>query len=302
MELVTNVDQWISQVTKANDGDNRDASNIAISVEGLSDRTYHLYTHALLDTTAKPAGNGGAWDFGTSSNILFKGGVTFTPTSTVFFSSGGDVTLSSTPKLNAGMTVTSGTVSVAGAATLSGATTISGAATLSGATTTISSPTTTLSGAGNKLKLTPRSVTRKITAASGVAEAIYSDSGVYITNQSPKFLGNTESLIFQIPASSPLQTFNVPLELPHGCKLTNVSVAWSGTCQFSAIVRRNGSSVGGETTTTNGTVSLTFDLDVNRATESFAIELTCVRTAAINQQATIGAIFATYEVSEYDEG
>lgn len=304
MELVPNVDQWISQVTKANDGDNRDAANIAIAVEGLADRTFHTYTHALLDTTARPAGNVGTFDFAASSTILFKGSVTFTPTSAAFYSFGGSVGFASTPTFFNGFNATTaGTAAFAIPATFSSTLTASGATTLSGATTTISSATTTLSGAGNRLKLTARSVTRKISAAAGIAETIFSDGGAYITTQSPKFTGTSEVLLFQIPASSPAQHFNVPFYPPDGSVLTNVSVTWTGTCEMSVMIRRNGLNIGGGTpTSTPGTISINLTSTIDRATQSFAIEIKAERTAAANQSATVSTIFTTCSVSEYDEG
>lgn len=294
MELVANVDQWISQVTKANDGDNRDAANIAISVEGLADRTFHLYTHSLLDTTAKPAGNLGTWDFGISSGVLFKGEVTFTPTSNVFFSNSGDVTFASTPSFLAGLSATSGTVAISTTANLSGTTTLSGTTNLSGLTTIV--------GASNRMKLTARSVTRKLNLAKARFGIMFFDGTV---GQSPLYNEATAAVLVKVDTSGSVTPLEVsfPVEIPHGCALNTISVTHTGDATVQFILRRNTTSIGAiGATTAAGTSAMSLGgVTIDNETNVYTLVME-VSTASGFKTRQLESVVLTYTVSEYDEG
>lgn len=294
MELVPNVDQWISQVTKANDGDNRDAANIAIAVEGLADRTFHLYTHTLLDTTAKPAGNLGTWDFGETSNVLFKGGVTFTPTSTVFFSNSGSTTFANTPSFVSGFSAsTSGTVAISVAANLSGTTTLSGATDMSGVTTIV--------GSGNRLKLTTRTVERVHNFASAsFGDQLRTIGASFILT--PIHVESTNTIDFSVDSTGANnQVVTFPLDIPHGCTLQSIDVEFSGNANVMFLLKRNVTAIGAVVNPTPGSFSMTLNVPIDKSVNSYSL---AVRASSPSGAKTLSLIEVKTRclVSEYDEG
>jgi len=84
VENIANVDQWVEILQKQNDGDSRDAANPNVTSEGLADRTTHLYTHSVLDVSARPTGNPGnflfndALQLGPSGSISYAAAKTYT--------------------------------------------------------------------------------------------------------------------------------------------------------------------------------------------------------------------------------
>lgn len=302
MELIANVDQWVENVTKVNDGDSRDAENHNVGQEGLADRTFHTYTHCILDTTARPAGNGGTFDFNSSSFILFKGAVTFTPTSTTIFSFGSTLGFSNTPTFSFGFNAVGGTVTVSTPAVLSGSTT-----TISSATTTLSgtevniSGVATIVGSTRRLRLTPRSVTRKLNLAKARFGIMFFDGSV---GQSPLYNEANASVVVKVDSVGPVTPIDVsfPIEIPNGCLLDSISVTHIGDATVQYVLRRNSTSIGGiGATASPGTGVMPIGgITIDNSVNVYTI-IAQVSTPGGFKVCEIESMSLTYTVSEYDE-
>jgi hypothetical protein len=233
-----------------------------------------------------------------TSQWTCRGFVTVTPTGTFFASAGATVTFVAAPTFLGGLSATtSGTVAVSVPATFSGTTT-----TISSATTTFSGTTVTLSGANKRLKLTARDVIRKIPISAGNAEVVYSDGpGGYITTQSPTYIASTDTLLFQVTATAPLHTYSVPIYPPDGSVLKTIALVWTGTCNVTLNVRRNGTAIASTNSSSSGTLSVSPSVTVDCETESFCVEIVATQISG-NESASVTSLKTTCTVSEYAEG
>ncbi len=229
---------------------------------------------------------------------LAAGGLAFAqPGSTTLYNAGSTLNVNTTPTLSAGITISGGTSSIAGTLSVSGTATISATTNLSGVTTIV--------GSTRRLKLTSRDVRRKITLAGGNAETVFSDGpGGYIDTQSPTYIANSDTLLFQIPAAGAVpHKYSVALTPPDNCILKSVEYTWTGSAELTVSIRRNGTSIGTTVTpAANGTITISPNVTVDRTTESYALEFVAEQATVANQSASVTSCFATYTVSEYDEG
>lgn len=230
---------------------------------------------------------------------LCKGSVTITPTGTLFCSFGGTTSFATTPTFFNGFTMSAGTAAIAGTLSVSAASTFSGTLTTSAAANLAG--TTTVVGASNTLKVTSRDVVKRIPMSAGNAEVVYSDgAGGYITTQSPTYIGSSDTLLFQVPTAD-IHKYNIPIYPPDNAVLKSISFTWSGTCSVNVSIRRNGTSIGSAVAAPTGTVTISPNIAVDTATQSFSIEITAERVGS-QDSASFTALFATYTVSEYDPG
>jgi hypothetical protein len=217
--------------------------------------------------------------------------LTITPTGTLFCSFGGTTTFANTPVFQSGFTVSSGTANISGTLNVSAATNISGATTFSG-TTTFNSVTnfagaTTITGVLNRLRLTPRVVTKRLSLCNCLA----TQAGAPIP-----FEYNTTTDAVEIGANT---TLAVALDLPDNCTLTSLEYTWTGSGSIEAAIRANASIIGTlSTSTTPGTYTISLSEIVSRSSKAYRFTF---KETATNIP-TLTSVSVTYTVSEYAEG
>jgi len=205
--------------------------------------------------------------------------------STETWASGAVVSFTAVPTFSNGFSSVGGTTSFTSSVSMSG--------------------TTTIVGGTNRLKLTPRTKTKRIPLSSGIAEVVFSDgAGGFITTQSPTYIGSTDILLFQIPAAATdtEHKYNVPLFPMDGWTLVSVTYTRTGNSDLSVVIRRNGTAIGGTVDPSAvGTITITPNVVANTDTESFSIEIVATRTAVANQSSEVTDVFVTYSISEYSD-
>lgn len=273
------------------------STHTSTSVDTYASSSQTIHQSGSLDTYQSGAlltqSSGSVWTMAGTTNVASGGNFVA--------QSGSNITFTAVPVFSNGLTISGGTTAIAGTLDISAASTFSGSFTTS--STANFSGTTTVTGSSNRLKVTTRDVKKKIPISSGIAEVIYSDgAGGWIDTQSPTYIGSTDTLLFQVlAASTDVHKFNVPLYPPNGCVLKSIEITWTGTCEFSVFIRRNGTSIGGNVTTTPGTITISPGIAVDTSTQSFSVEITAKKVST-NEFASVSSLFATYTVSEYDPG
>ena len=243
--------------------------------------------------------DGSATTFEDGSTLLLAAGsamqchssLTVTPTGTLFCSFGGTTTFANTPVFQTGFTVSAGTTNVSGTLHVSAAANLSGATTFSG-TTTFNSVTnlagaTTITGVLNRLRLTPRIVSKRL----ALCDCLATQAGAPVA-----FAYNTTTDAVEIGANT---TLTIALDLPDNCTLTSLEYTWTGTGSIEAAIRANSSIIGTlSTSTTPGTYTIALSEIVSRSSNVYRFTF---KETSVNIP-TLTKVVVTYTVSEYAEG
>lgn len=221
--------------------------------------------------------NGSTHIFGSGATLSQSLGSTFNFGGTQNFSGGGTTTFSNTPSFSAGFNVNGGTATFGASSIIN----------LAG--------TATVTGASNRLKLTPRAIT-KFYSPSTANPDYYSFNGG--TDSSPAILPSTGLAILKAWTGAS-QSLVLTIQAPNNSVMTSVRATWNGsgsTVRVEAF--RTTSSLGFVQDSVSGTKTIVTSETIDNSTHTYRLVVTRVSGPDI----TWIDASATFVVSEYAEG
>lgn len=244
-------------------------THLSTNVDTYATGSQTVHATASTDTYQNGAlltqSSGSIWTMGGVTNLASGGALNL--------QSGSAVTFTSVPTLGNGFTASAGTSSIAGTLNVSATANFSG--------------TTTLTGSSNRLKLTSRSVTKRLV----LSRALVIASGSPVS-----FNYDTANDTVEIGSGT---TIILDLDIPNNAVVTEIEYTWTGTGNTQAAFRANAAVVTGIASHSSpGTYTISATETILRATTSYRFTFT--ETASNVPKLT--SVFVTYTVTEYSEG